>query len=89
MIGKTLGSGRNGLVRKLQAFFLPNVAIKTSGSNSNLRHEAELLSDICHPNVVAGYGTMWGPPEANGTKTLYLAMECMSHSLEDRRKDFG
>ena len=85
--GKALGKGRNGEVQVLHAHFLPGAIVKSSASIESLQHEAEILADIQHPNVVAGYGTMWGPVLADGSRQIFLAMERLDHSLADRIKD--
>lgn len=70
----------------LYAHFLPGVVIKT-GSTEAIQHEAAVLNDVHHPNVVAAYGTVMGPEMSDGSQEVYLAMERLGPSLMDRVMD--
>ena len=83
--GAALGKGRNGAVQLLHAHFLPGAVIKT-GSLKAIEHEAAVLNDVHHPNVVAAYGTVFGP---QGSQEVYLAMERLGPSMLDRVRDFA
>lgn len=85
-LGQALGKGVNGEVHALSAYILPHAVVKTSRTAKSIEHEAEVLSDIHHPNVVAGYGTLLGPVLEDRTRRLYLSMERLHHSLLDRRR---
>ena len=79
-----LGKGRHGEVYSLSSAFLPcKVAVKT-GSQQQLQEEAAVMGELRHPNIVAGYGLLWGPQAADGSGPLWLAMERMQGSLAER-----
>lgn len=83
-LGPALGSGGNGEVSQLHAWALPGAAVKSSSDELCLQHEAEVMSDIQHPNVLPGYGLLLGPALADGSRPLYLAMERLHQSLQTR-----
>lgn len=82
-----VGSGANGAVQAWTTCVLPGAVFKTGGNQAAIEHEAGILRQVQHPNIVAGYGTMWGPKRADGSRTLYLAMERLSYSMDARLSD--
>ena len=78
----------NGAVQAMSTYFLPGAVFKKAGSKAAIEHEAGILRQVQHPNIVTAYGTMMGPPSTAGPQQhVYLAMERLGQSLEDRRMD--
>lgn len=85
---EVLGEGRNGAVQAMSTYLLPHAVFKKAGSKAAIEHEAGILRQVQHPSIVTAYGTMVGPPNAAGSQQhVYLAMERLGQSLEDRRFD--
>ena len=82
-----MGQGCNGAVQSIATCFLPGVVFKTAATVEDIEHEAGVLRQVQHPNLVAGYGTMWGPKNPDGSQNLYLAMERLSFTMLDRLCD--
>ena len=72
-----LGKGRNGSVMVVHNPIAPNVVFK-QGSRQDLEHEADLLHEVHHPNVLHTYG-LFSPRE--DLEDCYLALERMDTSL--------
>lgn len=88
MTGEELGSGANGAVQAMSIPVLPGAVFKKAGSQQAIEHEAGILRQVSHPNIVAAYGTMVGPaPSAGSKQHVFLAMERLGTSLQARQQD--
>ncbi|DBA70658.1 TPA: serine/threonine protein kinase, CMGC, CDC2/CDK subfamily [Trebouxia sp. C0005] len=82
--GESIGKGRNGFLRPVGNPDVPNT-VQKQGTPSELEHEAEIMHELRHPNVVQSFGLILakGP---DGPKTQCLVLEHMKCSLEDIMK---
>ncbi len=82
--GNSIGQGRNGSLCPVGNPDVPNTVFK-QGSPSELEHEAAIMHELRHPNVVQSFGLILakGP---DGVGTHRLVLEHMKCSLEDIMK---
>ncbi len=82
--GNSIGQGRNGSLCPVGNPDVPNTVFK-QGSPSELEHEAAIMHELRHPNVVQSFGLISakGP---DGPKTQCLVLERVNCSLEDIMK---
>ncbi|KAL0052143.1 hypothetical protein WJX82_008474 [Trebouxia sp. C0006] len=82
--GNSIGQGRNGSLCPVGNPDVPNTVFK-QGSPSELEHEAAIMHELRHPNVVQSFGLISakGP---DGVGTHRLVPEHMKCSLEDIMK---
>ena len=82
--GNSIGQGRNGSVCPVGNSDVPNTVHK-QGTPSELEHEAAIMHELRHPNVVQSFGLIV-TKGLDGPKTHRLVLEHMKCSLEDIMK---